>query len=131
MMKLDVKNGNDWQGFSRILEIMSFVDEIEDTAPDDIRETVQSFSELPANAGQSMSLEEVVFWAGVATGMEFARHAEEGTIDPETAEKLLVFSSIFSHSTKSAIVDLALGQLEPEANQVEGRRRTEYKLRRG
>ncbi len=114
MMKLDVKNGNDWQGFSRILEIMSFVDEIEDTAPDDIRETVQSFSELP----------------GVATGMEFARHAEEGTIDPETAEKLLVFSSIFSHSTKSAIVDLALGQLEPEANQVEGRRRTEYKLRR-
>jgi hypothetical protein len=130
MMKLDVKNGTDWQGFSRILEIMSFLDGIEEAAPEDIRKTAQDFCELPANAGQTMSLEEVVFWAGVASGMEFARHAEEDTIDAETAEKLLVFSSIFSHSTKSAIVDLALGQLEPEADQVEGRRRAEYKLRR-
>jgi hypothetical protein len=130
MMKLDEKNGTDWQGFSRILEIMSFLDGIEESAPDDIRNTAQTFCELPANPGQSMSLEEVVFWAGVATGMEFAKHAEEETIDPETADKLLVFSSIFSHSTKSAIVDLALGQLEPEANQVGDGRRAEYKLRR-
>ena len=130
MMKLDVKNGSDWQGFSRILEIMSFLDGIEEAAPEDIRSTLQDFCELPANAGQTMSLEEVVFWAGVATGIEVAKHTEEETIDPETAEKLLVFSSIFNHSTKSAIVDLALGQLEPEANQVEGRRRAEYRLRR-
>jgi hypothetical protein len=64
-----------------------------------------------------MSLEEVVFWAGVATGMEFWRQAEEETVDPGTAEKMLVFASIFSHSMKNAIVDLALGDLEPRAQQ--------------
>ena len=59
-------------------------------------------------------MEEVVFWAGVATGMEYWRHAEEETLDPANAEKMLVFSSIFAHSMKNAIVDLALGDLEGE-----------------
>jgi len=62
-----------------------------------------------------MSLEEVVFWAGVSTGMELWRHAEEETLNPTTAEKMLVFSSIFSHSIKNAIVDMALGQLEADS----------------
>jgi hypothetical protein len=44
--------------------------------------------------------------------MEFWRHAEEEAVDPIAAEKMLVFSSIFSHSMKNAIVDLALGDLE-------------------
>lgn len=115
MMKLETANGRDWQGFTRILEIMSFLDEVGDHSPAEIRETVAKFCDLPPNPGQTMSLEEVVFWAGVASGMEFWRHAEEDTIDPSTAEKMLVFSSIFAHSMKNAIVDLALGELEPEA----------------
>ena len=61
-----------------------------------------------------MSMEEVVFWAGVASGMEYWRHAEEDTLDPADAEKMLVFSSIFAHSMKNAIVDLALGDLEAD-----------------
>jgi len=61
---------------------------------------------------QTMSMEEVVFWAGVAVGMQVSQHAEEGRVDPETEEKVLVFSSIFEHSTKNAIVDLALGEME-------------------
>jgi len=35
-------------------------------------------------------------------------------VDEAVAEKMLVFSSIFAHSMKSAIVDLALGDLDPE-----------------
>jgi hypothetical protein len=62
-----------------------------------------------------MSLEEVVFWAGVATGMEFMRRSDEETVDPATTEKMLLFASIFSHSMKNAIVDLALGDLEAKA----------------
>src|SRR5215467_5929470 len=114
MMKLETANKRDWQGFTRILEIMSFIDEIGDQAPSDIREAGERFCELPPNPGQTMSLEEVVFWAGVASGMEFWRHAEEDTVDPITAEKMLVFSSVFAHSMKNAIVDLALGELEPD-----------------
>jgi len=114
MMKLETTNRRDWQGFTRILEVMSFVDELGDHSPEDIRETVERFCELPTNPGQTMSLEEVVFWAGVASGMEFWRHAEEDSVDPSTAEKMLVFSSIFAHSMKNAIVDLALGELDPE-----------------
>lgn len=112
MMKLETANRRDWQGFTRILEVMAFLDEIESRSPAEIREAVEGFCELPTNPGQTMSMEEVVFWAGVASGMEFWRHAEEETIDSDTAEKMLVFSSIFAHSMKSAIVDLALGELE-------------------
>jgi hypothetical protein len=118
MMKLETTNGRDWQGFTRILEIMSFVDELSERTPSDIREAVANLCELPPNPGQTMSLEEVVFWAGVASGMEFWRHAEEETVDPSSAEKMLVFSSIFAHSMKNAIVDLALGELDPEAEQA-------------
>lgn len=117
MMKLETANGRDWQGFTRILEIMSFVDELGERTPGDIRETVANLCELPTNPGQTMSMEEVVFWAGVASGMEFWRHAEEETVDPSTAEKMLVFSSIFAHSMKNAIVDLALGEIDPEVDQ--------------
>jgi hypothetical protein len=112
MMKLDTANRHDWQGFTRILEVMSFLDEIENNSSDDIQEKIEGFCELPPNPSQTMSMEEVVFWAGVATGMEYWRHAEEE--DPANAEKMLVFSSIFAHSMKNAIVDLALGDLEGE-----------------
>ncbi len=115
MMKLETGNRRDWQGFTRILEVMTFLDEIEERSTDEVRDAVESFCELPPNPGQSMSMEEVVFWSGVASGMEFWRHAEEETVDPATAEKMLIFSSIFSHSMKNAIVDLALGELEPDA----------------
>ncbi len=114
MMRLENCDRKDWQGFTRILEIISFLDEIEERSPDEIRDAVQRFCELPPNPGQTMSMEEVVFWAGVASGMEFWRHAEEERVDPGTAEKMLIFASIFSHSMKNAIVDLALGDLEPE-----------------
>jgi hypothetical protein len=114
MMKLDTSNHRDWQGFTRILEVMTFLDEIESRSKEDVQEAVDSFCDLPPNPGQTMSMEEVVFWAGVASGIEYSRHADEGTIDPVSAEKMLVFSSIFAHSVKNAVVDLALGELETE-----------------
>jgi hypothetical protein len=113
MMRLETTDGRDWQGFTTILDIMTFLDEIDASSPVEIREAVEKFCQLSPNPGQSMSLEEVVFWAGVATGMEFSRRAEENTVDPHTAQKILIFSSIFAHSMKNAIVDLALRQLEP------------------
>src|SRR6266700_1778581 len=115
MMKLETKNGHDWQGFSRIMEIISFVDDLDESSPHEIRETSESFCELPSDPGKTMSMEEVVFWAGFAAGMEFGRQADDENVDPTTAEKMLVFSSLFSHSVKNAIVDLALGQLERQA----------------
>lgn len=114
MMKLDTANRRDWQGFTRILEIMSFLDEIESHSSEDIQEAVEKFCDLPSNPGQTMSMEEVVFWAGVATGMEYERKAAEDNSLDESAEKMLVFSSIFAHSMKNAIVDLALNDLESD-----------------
>lgn len=112
MMKLDTANRQDWQGFSRILEVMSFVDEIDNFSPDEVREVMEKLCQLPPCPGQTMSMEEVVFWAGVAVGMQVSQHAEDGNVDSETQEKVLVFSSIFEHSTKNAIVDLALGEMD-------------------
>ena len=115
MMKLETTNRHDWQGFSRILEVMSFVDEADGLSAEESRDILEKMCQLPPCPGETMSMEEVVFWAGVATGMELLRHTEEGRIDPETAEKVLVFSSIFEHSTKTAIVDLALGDMDEAA----------------
>jgi hypothetical protein len=112
MMKLENTNRQDWQGFSRILEVMSFIGDIDAFSPQEIREVMEKLCQLPPSPGQTMSMEEVVFWAGVAVGMELSQHAEEGSVDPETAEKVLIFSSVFEHSTKNAIVDLALGEIE-------------------
>jgi hypothetical protein len=112
MMKLETRNWHDWQGFSRILEVMSFVDQIDNFSTDEAGEVLERLCQLPPCPGQTMSMEEVVFWAGIAAGMELSQHTEEGRIDPKTAEKVLVFSSIFEHSTKTAIVDLALGDME-------------------
>jgi hypothetical protein len=116
MMKLDTTNRRDWQGFTRILEIMSFLDEIESHSAEDIQEAVEKFCDLPSNPGQTMSMEEVVFWAGVATGMDYERRAAEDNSLDESAERMLVFSSIFAHSMKNAIVDLALNDLESDKN---------------
>jgi|SRR5436190_4474924 len=112
MLKLETRNGRDWQGFSRILEIMSFVDGIEEFTPEDARDAADELCDLPPNPATTMSLEEVVFWSGVAAGMDLERYASEEKLDPVTAEKILVFASLFGHSTKNAIVDLALGQIE-------------------
>lgn len=113
-MRLETTDRKDWQGFTRILELLCLLDEVEQRSPEEIREAVVEFCELPPNPGQTMSLEEVVFWAGIATGMEVQNRTEDGTLDESVAEKMLIFSSIFAHSMKSAIVDLALGELEPE-----------------
>lgn len=115
MMKLETTNRHDWQGFSRILEVMSFVDEADGFTAEESRDILEKLCQLPPCPGETMSMEEVVFWAGVAAGMELSRHTEEGRIDPETAERVLVFSSIFEHSTKTAIVDLALGEMDEAA----------------
>ena len=112
MMKLESSNRQDWQGFSRILEVMSFVGEIDTFGAEESRDIMERLCQLPPCPGQTMSMEEVVFWAGVAVGMQVSQHAGEGRIDAETEEKALVFSSIFEHSTKNAIVDLALGEME-------------------
>ncbi len=125
MMKLETTNPQDWQGFSRILEVMSFVDEVDNFSPEETREILERLCQIPPCPGQTMSMEEVVFWAGVAAGMELSQHAEEGRVDPETAEKVFIFSSIFEHSTRNAIVDLALGDIEaprPSAYQKTGSR---------
>lgn len=114
-MRLDTSNRRDWQGFTRILEVMTFLDEIEAHSASEVREAIENYCELPTNPGQTMSMEEVVFWAGVATGMEYERRAaEDEGVDASVAEKMLVYSSIFAHSIKNAIVDLALGDLETE-----------------
>jgi hypothetical protein len=122
MMKLQTTNRHDWEGFSRILEVMSFVDEIDHFSPEEAGQVIDKLCQLPPCPGETMSMEEVVFWAGVAAGMELLQHAEEGRVEPEDVDKVMVFSSLFEHSTKTAIVDLALGDIEQPAYEKTGTR---------
>src|SRR5438552_7902699 len=103
-------NTRDLQAFSRIFEVMSFVDRIQELSPE---ETAHRLCQLPANPRNSMSLEEVVFWAGVATGMDLSRSMQEDLLDGGSASKIEAYSSLLAYSTKNAVVDITLEQLEP------------------
>ena len=92
---------------------MSFVDKIQELTPEEIQETARRRCELPANPSRTMSLEEVVFWAGVSTGMEFCRNVDQEIVDGSSADRIQAYSSLLAYSTKNAVVDLTLEQLEP------------------
>ena len=103
----------DLEAFSRIFELMSFADRIQELSPEEIAETAHRLCELPANPGNTMSLEEVVFWAGVATGMDLSRSMQQDLLDEGSASKIEAYSSLLAYSTKNAVVDITLQQLEP------------------
>jgi len=100
------------QPFCKIFEVMAFLDRISDLSPEEIHETAMGLCELPANPEKSLSMEEVVFWAGLATGLEFARQSQEGVLDDESLERIEAYSGLLAYSTKNAVVDLTLEGLE-------------------
>src|SRR5437867_1435220 len=101
------------QAFSRIFDVLSFVDRIQEGSPEEIEETAHRLCQLPANPGNSMSLEEVVFWAGVSTGIHVSRSMQEDLLDGGSASKIEAYSSLLAYSTKNAVVDITLEQLDP------------------
>jgi hypothetical protein len=102
----------DLTAFCKIFEVMSFVDRIKEMSPEEIQEATQNFCELPDNSERTMSMEEVVFWAGVATGMEVLKSVQDDLLDDISAEKIQAYSSLLAYSTKNALVELTLQQLE-------------------
>jgi len=58
-------------------------------------------------------LHTVVFWAGVSTGMDVSRSMQEDLLDGGSASKIEAYSSLLAYSTKNAVVDITLEQLEP------------------
>ena len=55
MMRLETGDKKDWQGFTRILEVLSLLDEIQQRSPQEIREAIDGFCELPPNPGDTGS----------------------------------------------------------------------------
>ena len=92
--------------------MISFVDGIPAMSTEEIEETAHRMCELPSDPERTMSMEEVVFWAGVATGMEICKNMQEDLLDGASAEKIRAYSSLLAYSTKNALVDLTLEQLE-------------------
>ena len=103
----------DLQPFCKIFEVMSFMDRIKDLSPDEIQQTAMSLCQLPANPENQLSLEEVVFWAGIATGLDLAQQAQESALDDESLERIEAYSGLLAYSTKNAVVDLTLERLDP------------------
>jgi hypothetical protein len=101
-----------WKAFSRIVEVMGFVDDLPELSSDEIRETASKLCDLPTDPDSTMSMEEVLFWSGVASGMDVCRQTQEEVLDQGSADKILLYASLLAHSTKNAIVDLALDELE-------------------
>jgi len=110
-----------YQAYSRIVEMMSLMERLEELAPADVRDTVREICEIPDDSQEEISMEEVLFWAGVATGMEVSRNCEEGLLDEQSAEKLMAYASLFAYSTQNAVVELTLQQLEDANKMPKGR----------
>jgi hypothetical protein len=102
----------DLTAFCRIFEVMAFVDRIRELTPEEIEEATQKLCELPSSPERTMSMEEVVFWAGVATGMDVLKSVQDDLLDDSSAEKIQAYSSLLAYSTKNALVDLTLQELE-------------------
>src|SRR2546427_13026953 len=105
-------NTRDLQAFSRIFEVMSFVDRIQELSPEEIEETAHRLCQLPANPRNSMRLEEVVFWAGDATGMDLSRSMQEDLLDGGCASRIEADPSLLAYSTKYGVVDITVGPSE-------------------
>ena len=101
------------QPFCKIFEVMSFLDRVKELTSQEIHETAMRLCELPSNPESSLSMEEVIFWAGLATGLDLAKQAQDGTLDDESLERMEAFSGLLAYSTKNAVVDLTLERLEP------------------
>jgi hypothetical protein len=101
-----------YQAFSRIIEMMSLMERAHELSPAEAGETANAMCDLTDDSKHELSMEEVLFWAGVSTGMEVCRNFEEGSIDAQTAEKIMNYSSVFAYSTQNAVVDLTLQSLE-------------------
>lgn len=76
------------------------------------RATAERFCTVPPNAESSVSLEETIFWAGMSTGSAICRNLERRFLDCTAGATILEHAAICADSTKTAIIDLTLSQLE-------------------
>ena len=91
---------NDLQSFGRIVEMISFVDGLPEMSAEEIGVTAHRMCELPADPERTRS-------------MEVCKSMQEDVLDNSSAEKIQAYSSLLAYSTKNALVDLTIEQLEP------------------
>ncbi|HXZ79897.1 MAG TPA: hypothetical protein VEG30_08210 [Terriglobales bacterium] len=100
------------QTFSRIVDVISFAEHLEELTAEEAKAITDRLCKLPRNSENPMSLEEIIFWAGIATGMDIFRNMSEDRIDYSVGERIFHYSSLFACSTKNVVVDLTLDSLE-------------------
>ena len=101
-----------WHTYSRILNLMVLMETLPDLSPGEQAEAVSKVCEQSENARHSMTLDEIVFWAGMASGLELSRNLEAGKVDPDIRDRVACFATLFAESTKSAVVEMTIRDLE-------------------
>ena len=101
-----------WHTYSRILNLMTLMESLPDLSPAERDEAISKLCEQSENCRHSMTLDEVVFWAGIATGLQLSRNVEAGNVDPDARDRVACFATLFSESTKSAVVEMTIRDLE-------------------
>jgi hypothetical protein len=101
-----------WNTYSHIVHLMSLVETLSDLSREELDLLLGRVGEQWARASQTTTLDEVVLWAGIATGLKLSRAVEAGTVDPEIRDRVASYASLFAESTKSAVVEMTLRDLE-------------------
>ena len=106
------KNTSCWKAYSRIVDAISLIEALPELSPEELQSGMRRVCETPEYSERAMTLDEVAFWAGVSTGLSLARSVEEGLVDPGIRERMAVYSALFAQSTKAAVVEMTLQDLE-------------------
>lgn len=101
-----------WRTYSRILNLMTLMETLPDLSPEEREDAISKLCEQSENARHSMTLDEIVFWAGIATGLQLSRNVEAANVDPELRDRVACFATLFAESTKSAVVEMTIRDLE-------------------
>lgn len=101
-----------WNTYSRIVHFMTVVETLSDLSPEELDLQLGKACQQSDRAKQAMTLDEVVFWAGIATGLKLSEAVEAGKVDPNIRDRVAAYASLFAESTKSAVVEMTLRDLE-------------------
>lgn len=101
-----------WSAYSHIVNVMWLMENLPALSPEELDGELTRALENSENVRHTMTLDEIVFWAGMATGLNLSRSAESGQLDPSIRDRIARYAALFAESTKSAVVEMTIRDLE-------------------
>ncbi|HET7442187.1 MAG TPA: hypothetical protein VFJ47_12865 [Terriglobales bacterium] len=101
-----------WSTYSHIVNVMWLMENLPALSAEELDGELTRVLESSENVRHTMTLDEIVFWAGIATGLNLSRSVETGELEPHIRERIAKYAALFAECTKSAVVEMTIRDLE-------------------